>query len=369
MREISPEELLGRGPIHVEAGSAGKSIAGQSVLVTGAAGSIGSELCRQILGYSPKILTCLDQNETGLFDLEAGLNDVARDPKARIRIGDVTNYDRNSNILAEAKPAVIFHAAAYKHVPMMEANVSEAVRNNVFGLLALLDAAEASGCARFVLVSSDKAVRPANIMGATKRLCELIVASRPPSRMKCISVRFGNVLGSAGSVLPTWQRQLRQGRPLTVTDAGASRYFLTAGEAASLLPEAVNLGEDRDTLVFDSGAQLNIHELARRFGRLSAHSAGPAKIEFTGLRAGEKLSEELYLPSEKRVPTGHAHIYRALSDERVEWAPLRAKLDELEMRLGSGSAAHIRELVQALVPEYSLNPSAAVGTAKHAFHS
>src|SRR6266852_6167311 len=208
LREVSLEDLLGREPVQIDLESVRKEIAGRTLIVTGAAGSIGSEICRQILEYGPARLVCLDQSETGLFYLRLGLMAHKTGAQLVFRVADVCDAERMRSILWEFRPEIIFHAAAYKHVPMMESNVQEAVKNNVFGLISLVDLASEAGCKSFVLISSDKAVNPTNVMGATKRICELILSSHPPNGMRCVSVRFGNVLGSNGSVIPVLQQQL-----------------------------------------------------------------------------------------------------------------------------------------------------------------
>ena len=209
LREVSLEDLLGRDPVCLDLQSVQREIEDQTVLVTGAAGSIGSELCRQVLNYGPQRLICLDQSETGLFFLRLELQKLKNSPQAKFCVADICDRERVAKVLAENKPRIVFHAAAYKHVPMMESNVQEAVKNNVLGLLGLLNLSEEAGCENFVLISSDKAVNPTNIMGATKRVGELIISSRPAGKMRCVSVRFGNVLGSNGSVIPVLQQQLQ----------------------------------------------------------------------------------------------------------------------------------------------------------------
>ena len=214
---MSLEDLLGRDPVQIDLDAVRREITGRTVVVTGSAGSIGSELCRQILDYSPAQLVCLDQNETGLFFLRLSLMQHRNGAQLTFRVVDVCDSERVRALLSEFMPEIIFHAAAYKHVPMMESNVQEAVKNNVLGLMSLLDLAAEAGCKNFVLISSDKAVNPTNVMGATKRICELIISSRPVNGMRCVSVRFGNVLGSSGSVIPVLKEQLGNHQPLTIT--------------------------------------------------------------------------------------------------------------------------------------------------------
>src|SRR6266446_6388125 len=225
-REVRLEDLLGRDPVQIDLEAVRREIASRTIIVTGAAGSIGSELCRQILDYNPARLICLDQSETGLYFLRLGLIDHKNGAQLAFRVADVCDSERVRSLLLEFRPEIIFHAAAYKHVPMMESNVQEAVKNNVLGLIGLLDLAAEEGCKSFVLISSDKAVNPTSVMGATKRICELILSSHPSNGMRCVSVRFGNVLGSSGSVIPVLKQQLRNHQPLTITHPDIRRFFM-----------------------------------------------------------------------------------------------------------------------------------------------
>ncbi|MGC2198340.1 MAG: polysaccharide biosynthesis protein, partial [Terriglobales bacterium] len=226
-RDVDVDDLLGRDPVEIDLQSVKGAIYGGAVAVTGAAGSIGSELCRQILEHQPRMLVCIDQNETGMFYLERELGSHLRGTTLQCHVADVGNHDSMEHILRESCPETIFHSAAYKHVPLMESSVPGAVQNNVFGLMTLLEAAQKSGCKTFLLISSDKAVNPSSVMGATKRIGELIIAHQPTNGMRCASVRFGNVLGSNGSVIPVLQQQLRQNQPLTVTHPEMKRFFMT----------------------------------------------------------------------------------------------------------------------------------------------
>jgi FlaA1/EpsC-like NDP-sugar epimerase len=253
LREVSLEDLLGREPVQIDLEAVRREITGRTVVVTGAAGSIGSEICRQILDYSPAQLVCLDQNETGLFFLRLSLMEHKNGAQLVFRIVDICETESMRALLSEFMPEIIFHAAAYKHVPMMESNVQEAVKNNVLGLTGLLDLAVEAGCKSFVLISSDKAVNPTNVMGATKRICELILSSRPPNGMRCVSVRFGNVLGSSGSVIPVLKQQLRNHQPLTVTHPDVKRFFMITPEAVALVLQAFAIGNHGDILVLDMG--------------------------------------------------------------------------------------------------------------------
>src|SRR6266478_9234553 len=272
LREVSLEDLLGRDPVQIDLEAVRREITGRTVVVTGAAGSIGSELCRQILDYSPAQLVCLDQNETGLFFLRLSLMEHKNGAQLAFRVADVCDTERIRSVLSEFLPEVIFHAAAYKHVPMMESNVQEAVKNNVLGLMSLLDLAAEAACKNFVLISSDKAVNPTNVMGATKRICELIISSRPVNGMRCVSVRFGNVLGSSGSVIPVLKKQLGSHQPLTITHPEIRRFFMITTEAVALVLQAFAIGHHGDILVLDMGDSVRILDLARSLIRLSGKS-------------------------------------------------------------------------------------------------
>src|SRR5207253_2193444 len=240
LRDVDVEDLLGRDPVRLDLEAVRRHLAGQVVMVTGAAGSIGSELCRQILDYAPAKLICLDQAETALFYLQLKLDRLKYRDRIEYCVSDITDGTSMRTLLRTRGVQIIFNAAAYKHVPLMESNSAEAMRNNVFGLLTLLQAAEDAGCERFLLISSDKAVNPTSVMGCTKRLGELILASRP-SRMRCVSVRFGNVLGSQGSVVPVFQQQIRKDGQVTVTHREITRFFMTIPEAVSLVLQAFTI--------------------------------------------------------------------------------------------------------------------------------
>jgi len=350
-RDVRLEDLLGRDPVQIDLESVRKQIAGQVVLVTGAAGSIGSELCRQILQYHPGKLVCLDQNETGIFYLQLELAKQECPSRLVFCVSDIGDRDRLGNLLAEHRPQIIFHAAAYKHVPMMETNVYEAVQNNVFALLNMLEIAEHNGCPSFVLISSDKAVNPANVMGVTKRLGELIISCRRTSHMRCVSVRFGNVLGSSGSVVPVFQKQIRDHQHLTITHPDIVRYFMTTSEAVSLVLQGFAIGNHGDTLLLDMGEPVRILDLAKTLIRLSGKSEHEVGIRFTGLRDGEKLFEELSYPTEKIQPTSFPKINRVCgTPHRAD--DLKRHLLQLRAALFENDAAAIRVKLQEIVPEY-----------------
>jgi FlaA1/EpsC-like NDP-sugar epimerase len=363
LREVSLEDLLGRQPAQIDLEPVQRNIAGQTVLVTGAAGSIGSELCRQILGYGPSRLVCLDQSETGLFFLRLELEGQEQDAELAFCIADLNDADRVRSLMSEFHPQIIFHAAAYKHVPMMESNVQEAVKNNVLALVGLLDLADDAGCKSFVLISSDKAVNPTNVMGATKRICELILSSRPPNGMRCVSVRFGNVLGSNGSVIPVLKQQLRNHQPLTITHPDIKRFFMITREAVALVLQASEIGGHGDVLVLDMGEPIRIVDLARNLIRLSGKFENDVEIQFTGLRDGEKLEEELFYGYEKVVSTSCSKIKRTNASVE-DWPRLCRQLDDLHASVNDDSAASIRAKIKEIVPEYLFLPEPSIERAR-----
>jgi FlaA1/EpsC-like NDP-sugar epimerase len=369
-RAVQLEDLLGRDPVKIDLRAVRASIQGRAVMVTGAAGSIGSELCRQILEFEPRTLICVDQNETGMFFLEKELSPRRGGTAMRWQVADVRDRRRMECIfrgdaqgdtqedVQGGAPETIFHAAAYKHVPLMEANVREAVQNNVFGLLSLLGVACEHRSATFILISSDKAVNPCSVMGATKRICELIISQRPTHGMRCLAVRFGNVLGSNGSVVPVLQEQLQKNQALTITHPDMTRFFMTIQEAVSLVLQASLIGEQSDTLVLDMGRPVPIVELARTLIQLSGKSEREVPIRFTGLRLGERLTEELFYAAEEVTPTSFTTIKRARGMRR-DWPELSCRLDELEATLFSGKAERTLAKIKQIVPEYSRPAQAA----------
>jgi len=356
VREVLLEDLLGREPAQIDLDGVRREIAGRTILVTGAAGSIGSELCRQILSYSPSQIVCLDQSETGLFLLQLELTAHKNGTQLSFCVADINDVERLWHLLSRFSPEIIFHAAAYKHVPMMEFNVQEAVKNNVLALVGLLDLADQAGCKSFVMISSDKAVNPTSVMGATKRICELILSSHPSSGMRCVSVRFGNVLGSSGSVIPVLKQQLRNHQPLTVTHPEIRRFFMITCEAVALVLQAFAIGSHGDILVLDMGAPIRILDLARNLIRLSGKSEQDVEIQFTGLREGEKLEEELFYHHEKVAPTSCDKI-KQTHGALKNWSVLCRQLDELRASMSVDGSAPIRAKMKEIVPEYSYEQS------------
>jgi FlaA1/EpsC-like NDP-sugar epimerase len=352
VREVRIEDLLGRDPVELDLDFVRRELEGRAVLVTGAAGSIGSELCRQIAKYRPRKLICVDQSETGIFYLQQELGALRQDASLGVFVvADVIDEDRMRATFKEYAPQVVFHAAAYKHVPIMERNVHEAVKNNVFGLINLLNIAEENLCQKFVLISSDKAVNPTNVMGVTKRVGELILACRPANSMKCISVRFGNVLGSNGSVVPLFQKQLRDNVPLTVTHPEIRRFFMTTKEAVALVLQSFTIGSHGEILVLDMGESMSILRLAKTLIQLSGKTEEQVQIQFTGLREGEKLSEELFFAYEEARVTSRHKIKRVQSIP-MKQAVLSRHLEELRHSMTIDGAIPIRKKLREIVPEY-----------------
>jgi len=325
---------------------------GQVVMVTGAGGSIGSELCRQIAGYAPTKLVLFEQSELALYVMEQELPQRFPDLTLLPVIGDVKNAAWVNQVMAEHRPAVVFHAAAYKHVPLMEnANAWEAVRNNVLGTQVVAAAAQAHGVGKFVMISTDKAVNPTNVMGATKRLAEMTCqAMQKPTGTRFVSVRFGNVLGSSGSVIPKFQKQIETGGPVTVTHPDITRYFMSIPEAAQLVLQAGLMGEGGEIFVLDMGEPVRIADLAKLMIRLSGMDEDRIRIEYTGLRPGEKLYEEVLADDESTLPTPHPKLRVAKARpadpgwyaECAEWLEYPGSFDE----------ATVKRKLKNWVPEY-----------------
>ena len=353
LREVNLEDLLGREPVQFNLESVRRKIAGRVVMVTGAAGSIGTELCDQLMMYAPSKLVCVDQAETPLFNLQRSNSQPGI--KTVYCVADITDRSRMRDLIQEHDVRAVFHAAAYKHVPLMEENLQEAVKNNVFGLLSLMEVADQYGCEDFLLISSDKAVNPSSLMGCTKRIGELIVASRPSAQMRCISVRFGNVLGSQGSVIPLFQEQIKSNRQIAVTHPEVTRYFMTIPEAVSLVLQAFGLGNKGDILVLDMGKPVRILDMAETLIRLSGIPRDMVKIVFSGLRPGEKLFEELFYDFEGRSVTDAQKVLRTQS--RVTgWQELQVQLQALHAECATGTPLRIRSMVKEIVPQYQWAP-------------
>jgi FlaA1/EpsC-like NDP-sugar epimerase len=312
IRKVDVEDLLGRDPVKLDNSGLHKLIDGNAVLVSGAGGSIGSELCRQIVKFNPRVLICLDISEFSLYQLEQELSALHLPAKLVYKTCDVKNKVRVDDLLAQYKPSVVFHAAAYKHVPMMEnGNVWEALSNNVIGTQTLAQACKEAGVAKFVLISTDKAVNPTNVMGASKRLAEMVCQGLQDKLLerdtgtRFVIVRFGNVLGSSGSVIPKFREQIAKGGPVTITHPEITRYFMSIPEAAQLVMQAGLMGKGGEIFVLDMGEPVKIAALAADMIRLSGLQPDEIKIEYVGLRPGEKLYEELLADDEHTMPTPH----------------------------------------------------------------
>ena len=310
IREVAIEDILGREPVHLEQEHIRERVEGEAVMVTGAAGSIGSELCRQLARFNPAVLVAFDFAETAVFHLEREMRRIAPTVRFQPEIGNIQNAARLDEVMQRFSPSAVFHAAAYKHVPLMEDHVCEAVENNVLGTHNVAAAAIRHRVANFVLISSDKAVRPVSIMGATKRAAELVALTlNAEGKTKFVCVRFGNVLGSNGSVLPIFKEQIAAGGPVTVTHPEIERYFMTISEAAQLALQAFSMGNGGEVFVLEMGKPVKILDLARKMISLSGHIPDrDIPIVFTGVRPGEKMYEELSLLNEGTVPTRHKKI-------------------------------------------------------------
>ena len=366
IRPVQVEDVLGREPVEVDFESVAGYLRGETVLVTGAGGSIGSELCRQISRVGPARLVLVDQSETALFEIERELVGERHFSAGVPVLADAKDRAKMRAVFERYRPTVVFHAAAYKHVPLLEANPLESVRNNVVATRVVADVALESGASRFVLVSTDKAANPKTIMGQSKLLCEWIAASygaRPGVTTRFVAVRFGNVLNSSGSVIPIFRRQIERGGPVTVTHPEMTRFFMTIPEAVSLVVQAGALGDRGRVFVLDMGEPVRIIDLAEKMIRLSGKEPGrDVAIEVVGARAGEKLHEELWTADEEVTPTGHPKIL-AVSLPLVDPASLDAELDELERLVAAGETlevvSRLRTLVSAPRPAESPAPAAA----------
>jgi FlaA1/EpsC-like NDP-sugar epimerase len=353
LKDVAVEDLLGRDPVIIETAKIAEYLRGKRVLVTGAGGSIGAELCRQVSQFGPESLVLFDQSETPLFEIEKEL--VLRYPEATFRpiMGSVRDRDRVGRVFEEYRPEVVFHAAAYKHVPMMEFNPAEAVLNNVLGTKILADAADVASVQHFVMISTDKAVNPTNIMGASKRAAELYVQClAKTSETHFVTVRFGNVLGSNGSVVPIFHKQIKSGGPVTVTHPDVTRFFMTIPEASQLVLQAGYMGNGGEIFLLDMGESVKITELAERMIRLSGlRPYDDIEITFTGLRPGEKLYEELLIAGEGVLSTPHEKI-RIAGAVDVDRRQLGHNLDRLFDSARAMQLIKVREELMNVVPEF-----------------
>jgi FlaA1/EpsC-like NDP-sugar epimerase len=360
IREVSIEDLLGRDAVHLEIDLVERFIRGRRVLVTGAGGSIGSELCRQVANLAPEALVLVERSEYHLFLIHQELLEAFPGLEIVPAICDVGDLERLDAVFSERSPHVVIHAAAHKHVPMMEWNPGEAVKNNVFGTKAVADAADRHGAEAFVLISTDKAVNPSSIMGATKRVAEMYVqALSQRSKTKYVAVRFGNVLGSAGSVIPIFKAQIAKGGPVTVTHPDMKRYFMTIPEASQLVLQAAAMGRGGEIFVLDMGEPVKIVDLARDLIRLSGFVVDEdIRINFSGMRPGEKLFEELGFDAEKMRKTRHEKIFDGTMVPR-DWDAMATALGLLREATHKPSRDTVRAALRAVVPEMvSVEPDA-----------
>jgi FlaA1/EpsC-like NDP-sugar epimerase len=352
LREVEISDLLRREPAAIDDEAVGRTLAGKRILVTGAGGSIGLELCRQVTRWRPAELALLGHGENSIFEALLELEENYGDLPMHAVIADIRDEPRINSVFERLRPDVVFHAAAHKHVPLMEVNAEEAVSNNIIGTQTVVNAALAHGTERLVLISTDKAVQPFNVMGATKRIAELIVrdAARRSGRAYA-SVRFGNVLGSRGSIVPLFKRQIAQGGPVTITHPDMKRYFMTIPEAVHLVLQAAGMGEGGEVFVLRMGEQVSVLELAEDLIRLSGLQPGrDIEIVFTGARAGEKLSESLWDEGMTYQPTEHPDIVRGEDEIPLQGESLAATIDELERLAREGDVAAIVGLLGERVP-------------------
>jgi FlaA1/EpsC-like NDP-sugar epimerase len=355
IRDIQVEDLLGREPAKVDMALIERFVKGKSIMVTGAAGSIGSELCEQLSQFDPGILILLEQDETELYALRESLNAKHPDLRLQAVVGDIRDRDKMCVVMKRWKPDIMFHAAAYKHVPIMEENPSEAVKTNVFGTMNVAQAALEAGVEKFVLISTDKAVKPSSVMGATKRVAEMLLNlyNHGKGKTKFIAVRFGNVLGSRGSVIPIFEEQIRRGGPVTVTHPDMTRYFMTIPEAVSLILQAGAMGQGGEIFILDMGSPMRILNLAREMIRLSGYE--PEKdipIIFTGIRPGEKLHEELVTAEEGSCMTRHERIFVAKMNSDFEPDTFFRTLERLRKAAQTDNNDEVIGHLMQLVPSY-----------------
>ena len=354
IREVSMADLLGRQEVNLDRSSISNYIYGKRVLVTGAGGSIGSELVKQCLGYSPDLLLLFDQSEHNLFNIDNYCKEIRNSTGIHPILGDIRDKSMVNSVFNSFQPHVVLHAAAYKHVPMQENNPWEAVITNIQGTLNVMEACENNDVDRFVLVSTDKAVNPTNIMGATKRVSEILIQSKTKnSKVKYLGVRFGNVIGSSGSVIPTFQEQINNGGPITITDPNMKRYFMSIPEAAQLILQAGSIGESGEIYVLDMGKPVLVKEIAYELIRLSGlEPEVDISIEYIGLRPGEKMYEELMTSSESLVDTSHEKIMVLKDGVDHQWDYLLTEIDKIVQSAKSYDSDLIKNKLKEFIPEY-----------------
>ncbi|HEY6015297.1 MAG TPA: nucleoside-diphosphate sugar epimerase/dehydratase [Gaiellaceae bacterium] len=353
LRPVQVEDVLGREPVDVDLAAIASYLAGETVLVTGAGGSIGSELCRQIARIGAKRIVLVDHSEAALFEIERELLEERDYSPAVPVLGDVKDRVKMRDVFENYRPTVVFHAAAYKHVPLLEANPVESVRNNVLGTRTMAEVAAEFGAKRFVLVSTDKAANPKTVMGQSKAVCEWIVEAyglRDDLQTRFVAVRFGNVLNSSGSVIPIFRKQIERGGPVTVTHPDMTRYFMTIPEAASLIVQAGAFGSGGQVYVLDMGEPVSILELAKNMIRLSGKDESEIEIKFIGARAGEKLHEVLWSDGEHVLPTKHPKIRRSTRDP-IDTVWLEEQLSELHRLVEDGGTLDVVARLNAMIRE------------------
>ncbi len=354
LRSVEIQDLLGREAVHLQTESIRALLQGRIVMVTGAGGSIGSELCRQIAGFSPERILLVEQSEVQMFQIEQELVEKGLGGVVLPLVADILDLDRMAYLFKRFQPSILFHAAAHKHVPMMESQPGEAIKNNVLGTKGLAELAIQFHVQRFILISTDKAINPTNVMGATKRMAEIIIQAFNAAghSTKFMAVRFGNVLGSSGSVIPTFNKQIAAGGPVKVTHPDVTRYFMTIPEAAGLVLQSATQGEGGEIFVLDMGKPVKIVDLARQLIELSGLKPDEdIEIQFVGLRPGEKLFEELSYTGENITKTAHPKILRFVSEPR-SIAEVKRDLSEISLRLHDTEPADLKMLLKKLVPEY-----------------
>jgi FlaA1/EpsC-like NDP-sugar epimerase len=357
IRDVAVEDLLGRKPVHLDLDRIRERIQGRVVMVTGAAGSIGSEICRQIAPFRPLAIVGFDEAETPLFHIDREMARRFPNVVFHPEIGSITRPDTLQRVMQHYRPSIIYHAAAYKHVPLMERHVFAAIETNIFGTWNVACAAAEQGVEDFVMISTDKAVRPTSMMGVTKRTAELLIrALQLKSGTKFVAVRFGNVLGSNGSVIPIFKEQIAAGGPVTVTHPEMRRYFMTIPEAAQLVLQAFSIGKGGEVFVLEMGEPVRIAELAENLILLSGLQPGQdIEIQYTGLRPGEKMFEELNLQDEHLIPTSHAKIRSYVGNHNRDVGQIKAFLLRLQQITEGQDVANLVLLLKELVPDY--NPS------------
>jgi FlaA1/EpsC-like NDP-sugar epimerase len=355
IRDVAVEDLLGRRPVLLDEDRIRERIAGKTILVTGAAGSIGSEICRQIARFNPLALVGFDEAETPLFQLDRELNNKFPRLTFFPELGNITRSGNVQQAMERYRPSIVYHAAAYKHVPMMERHVFAAVENNIFGTWNVASAAIEHGVEDFVMISSDKAVRPTSMMGATKRIAELVISAlQKQGKTRFIAVRFGNVLGSNGSVVPIFKEQIAAGGPVTITHPEMRRYFMTIPEATQLVLQAFSIGKGGEVFVLDMGEPVRIIDLARNLVLLSGlRPDRDIKFKFTGLRPGEKLFEELNLQNEQFMPTAHGKILSYLSPFSADLKVMHVALEELRQISERKDVGRLVLYLKELIPDYN----------------